>query len=116
MVRLMNAEVILKAIQQVHEVGFHSPTAQPPDILGVLMNQVAADGKNLGEQLDLIQMRCEITPEDVDTLLTVSEVYRHTESPKERRDRLIDVFVGLVEADQVNSLPPDDFNPHEMED
>ena len=113
----MNHRIILAALEKVEEVGYISPTSDPPDILGVLLNTVASDGKGLGEKLDLIKMRCEIDHRDVDKLLSLSEDHSLKETPKQRRDRLRDHFASLVEAeDGPPFIYPDDFNLAEAEE
>ena len=108
----MNNEVILRAINNVDAIGYISPKSDPPDILGVLFNQVCADATNDQQRIDLLRQRAELTPQCITQLLHVSEMYGNKETPEQRRDRLLDHFAALVEKDQHSSLklPPEDAN------
>jgi hypothetical protein len=94
----MNARKILKVLQGVEEVGYLTPTSDPPDILGVLMNSVREEkNDDIRVILDRMRLEFEINHRDVDDLLTVSEMHTSSESPGNRRLRLIDFLATHVE-------------------
>lgn len=97
----MNARIILAALEGVEEVGYKGPNLTPPDILGVLINQIGKGGKSIREKIEMMKEFAELGYEDINELLMISERTGPNETPKQRRDRLRDYFAGIVEAEEL---------------
>lgn len=114
----MNNRKILEAIQEVDEIGTISPSASPPDILGVLAHSIYpvlewTSFSSIRFIMDKVRDKFALTPRDVDELLAISERTVQGESPAERRARLFDVFAGRVEDEELLAErdPPEEANP-----
>ena len=96
----MNNRAILDALLDVKEVGYLTPTSDPPDILGVLFLKYGVEG-DLGLTLDRVKEKCELNHRDIDNLLDRSDGTGKAESPKQRRDRLVDFFARELERESL---------------
>lgn len=100
----MNNRKVLEAIQDVDEIDCLSPDASPPDILGVLAHSVHKEIPwdslpSIKYIMEMVKAKFDLTPQDVNGLLDLSERTDLLESSKERQGRLLDVFAARVEEE-----------------
>ena len=96
----MNNALLLQAVSSVDKIGFLTPLSYPPDVLGVLLDFSSSPYDRIQKRADEMREFFDLERDDISFLLDLSEKYREEETPKDRRDRLLDFFAGRLDSDR----------------